>query len=306
MEGSPSRPLQARHPEDLFLAAPRPPPPRLRVGAPRPHRTRRDQAPVRRLEPHPGNANNALKLLRQILNFAVARGHLDANPAREIRPNRRPRMTRFLSGEEIARLRRALDDCSGEWSATPADAAPGPVESIPVATATLTEVLDWHAEAHPDRIHAWIRERENHIETVIYARLREMALDVSGGILDAGVAPGARMALMMPTCAGFLHAFFGILYAGCMPVPIYPPARPSQLADHLRRQSAILANAGAELLVTVPEAQVLAAFLRSKVTSLRAVETVDGRRGRGSPEAAPAPEAGDIAFTSVHAGRQVR
>ena len=47
----------------------------------------------------PGNANNALKLLRQILDFAVARGHLDANPARDIRPNRRPRMTRFLSGE---------------------------------------------------------------------------------------------------------------------------------------------------------------------------------------------------------------
>ena len=32
----------------------------------------------------PGNANNALKLLRQILDFAIARGHLDTNPARDI------------------------------------------------------------------------------------------------------------------------------------------------------------------------------------------------------------------------------
>ena len=32
----------------------------------------------------PGNANNALKLLRQILDFAIARGHLATNPARDI------------------------------------------------------------------------------------------------------------------------------------------------------------------------------------------------------------------------------
>ncbi len=182
------------------------------------------------------------------------------------------------------------------------DAAPGPVVSIPSAAATLTEMLDWHAEAHPGRVHAWLREREDHIETVSYAGLREAALAVSGGILDGGAMPGARVALMLPTCAGFLHAFFGILYAGCVPVPIYPPARPSQLADHLRRQAAILANAGAEWLVTVPEARVLAAFLRSQVASLRAVETVEGLRARGRPEAAPARGAGDVAFLQYTSG----
>ena len=61
----------------------------------------------------PGNANNALKLLRQILNLAIARGHLVTNPARGIAPNRRPQLTRFLSSEEIARLHSALDRHSG-------------------------------------------------------------------------------------------------------------------------------------------------------------------------------------------------
>ena len=69
----------------------------------------------------PGNANNALKLLRQILNLAVARGHLQSNPARDIRPNRRPKLTRFLSTEEIARLHRVLDECSGRESEAQAD-----------------------------------------------------------------------------------------------------------------------------------------------------------------------------------------
>ena len=57
----------------------------------------------------PGGANKGLELLRQILNFAIARGHIETNPARGTRPNRRPKPTRFLSSDEIAHLHEALD-----------------------------------------------------------------------------------------------------------------------------------------------------------------------------------------------------
>ena len=57
----------------------------------------------------PSGANHALALLRQIMNFAVARGHIEKNPAEGIRPNRRPGLTRFLSRAEVGRLHRALD-----------------------------------------------------------------------------------------------------------------------------------------------------------------------------------------------------
>ncbi len=57
----------------------------------------------------PGNANHALALLRQIMNFAGAHGHVGANPARGIKPNPRPALTRFLSREEVERLHAALD-----------------------------------------------------------------------------------------------------------------------------------------------------------------------------------------------------
>ena len=69
----------------------------------------------------PGSANKGLELLRQIVNFAVARGYVEKNPARGIRPNRRPRLTRFLSREEIARLHRALDGRTREADRQPAD-----------------------------------------------------------------------------------------------------------------------------------------------------------------------------------------
>ena len=57
----------------------------------------------------PGNANHALDLLTQIINFAIARGHLETNTARAVKRNRRPVLTRFLSREEISRLHRVLD-----------------------------------------------------------------------------------------------------------------------------------------------------------------------------------------------------
>lgn len=58
----------------------------------------------------PGSANHGLGRLRQIMNFAVACGHVKADPTRGIRLNRGAKLSRFLSREEIARLHRVLDE----------------------------------------------------------------------------------------------------------------------------------------------------------------------------------------------------
>ena len=60
-------------------------------------------------ETAPGGANHALQLLRQILGAALAAGLIETNPAQGIAKNPRPKLTRFLSAEEIDRLHRALD-----------------------------------------------------------------------------------------------------------------------------------------------------------------------------------------------------
>ena len=69
----------------------------------------------------PGAANRAFDMLRQIMNFAVACGHIETSPTRGIRRNRRPALTRFLSREEIARLHRVLDAQTREDSRRQAD-----------------------------------------------------------------------------------------------------------------------------------------------------------------------------------------
>ena len=57
--------------------------------------------------------------------------------------------------------------------------------------------------------------------------------------------------------------------------PIYPPARPSQIEEHLKRQASILRNAQAALLIADKSTSTVARLLRLQVESLRDVVTVD-------------------------------
>jgi len=64
----------------------------------------------------PGGANRTLDVLRQILNHAIACGHLATNPSRSVIRNPRRKLTRFLSRIEISRLHAALDAHRGRGS----------------------------------------------------------------------------------------------------------------------------------------------------------------------------------------------
>jgi len=153
-------------------------------------------------------------------------------------------------------------------------AAPSGVEPIPDSVTTLLEVLEWHVEAHPERTHLVLRADAHDEDVISYRALRDGARRVAAGLHARGHGPGESVAIMLPTSRGFFEAFFGVLLAGGVPVPIYPPARPAQIEDHLRRQAAILSNARATALITLPEARRTAGLLRSLVEGLHTVETV--------------------------------
>src|ERR1700730_2380143 len=90
---------------------------------------------------------------------------------------------------------------------------------------------------------------------------------------------------MLPTCREFFVPFVGKWLAGVLPVPIYPPVRADRIAEYAERQSAILRNAEARLLVTFREAEAVAKLLRPRVPSLRGIVTAaellanEGSRG---------------------------
>ena len=180
--------------------------------------------------------------------------------------------------------------------------APGGV--APETASTLNDVLNWHISVTPDRTHIRILDDAGGPVDLTYAALHQEAAAVAAGLIAHDVMPGERVAIMLPTCRAYFATFAGVVLVGAVPVPVYPPARPSQLADHLRRTTGILANAGATMLVTVPEAVSLGHLLRSNVETLRHVVIPESLTGAGedAPPSLPRPRPDDLALVQYTSG----
>ncbi len=138
---------------------------------------------------------------------------------------------------------------------------------------TLVDVLHWHAQRHPARTHVLFQRSARETVAFTYAELLSKARHVAAGLRDRGVRAGDFVALMLPTGLEFFQSFYGILLVGAVPVPIYPPTRPGQVEDHLRRQAGILQNCEAVALVSFDAARLVAHILSGLVPSLRVVTT---------------------------------
>jgi len=147
------------------------------------------------------------------------------------------------------------------------------VDAAPSEARTLLGALDWHARRSPNRIHVVLCEESGEERPLTYGALASEAKMLAAGLQQRGLAAGDHVAVMLPTGIDFLRSFFGVLYAGGAPVPIYPPVRASRIEEHLRRQAAILDNAQATMLITAPELRTTAAMLKHFVPSLRCIET---------------------------------
>ena len=181
-------------------------------------------------------------------------------------------------------------------------AAEAPIAAQPVVAAaeakTLIEALEWHVARNPDRVHVTVLQDESTVlATMTYGELAQAARAVAAGLIVRDVAPLDRVALMLPTGTEFFAAFLGTLYAGAVPVPIYPPMQLSQLEEYLRRQTKILRNAEAKVLVTVPEALRLGGLLRGLVPSLRGIESVSNLAS--APMGTPLPAFNDPGATAL-------
>jgi 1-acyl-sn-glycerol-3-phosphate acyltransferase len=184
------------------------------------------------------------------------------------------------------------------------DAAAGAMAGaagIPHRAATLLDVLEWHVAVQPQRVHVLLYEDGEPVP-LAYDALLHAGREVAGGLLREGVVPGDRVAIMLPTGMDYLVSFFGTLLAGAVPVPIYPPARPSQIEDHLRRHAGILANAGVALLIAPPEALPVARLLRMHVESLHAHVTVAQLRAHAAAPGRLAVRGEDIAYLQYTSG----
>ena len=178
--------------------------------------------------------------------------------------------------DTVSDLLRALEQ-AGQLGATiqAMPAAPS-LAAVPAAAEarTLLDVLEWHVAQHPERLHVTVLEDDTTaVGALTYGQLAKAARIMASGLIERDIMPGDRVALMLPTGIDFFTAFFAILYAGAVPVPIYPPMQRSQIEDYARRQAGILRNAGARMLITVPEALRLGTLLQGLVGTLTSIES---------------------------------
>ncbi|MCY4076970.1 MAG: AMP-binding protein [Acidobacteria bacterium] len=173
----------------------------------------------------------------------------------------------------------------------------------PAGARSIVDALAWHVERAGDRTHIHLRQEDGSETPLSYAWLWDEASKVASGIAARGLRRGDAVAIMLRTEPRFFPTFVGTLMAGCVPVPLYPPFRADRIVEYARRQTAILQNAGARLLVTFREVERLAGLLTRQVASLESVAGADGLPGEpGQPRAAAGDDPALIQYTSGSTG----
>jgi acyl carrier protein len=174
----------------------------------------------------------------------------------------------------------------------------------PTSAASLIDVLARHAEADPGRVHIHLLEKDSG-QGITYGQLYEEAAAVAAGLAEMGLRRYDTVAIMLPSGADFFYAFFGVMLAGGIPVPIYPPTRPDRIEDYVRSQIQALGGAGIRFMLSFAEVRAVVQILRVNLPSLVDVTTVrelrkaKGRLGIGSVKPA---ENAVLQFTSGSTG----
>ena len=171
----------------------------------------------------------------------------------------------------------------------------------PEQAQTLVEALEYHVERQPERLTVFLYEDQKE-HRLAYQDLWDGAMRYAARLADHGVGPGQTVAIMLPTSQEYLFCFYGVLLAGGIPVPLYPPARLATIEDHMTRHVGVLKSARASVMVTIPEAKPLAWLLRAQVESLRAVMVPADFTGDASGFAPVRGRSGHIAFLQYTSG----
>lgn len=174
--------------------------------------------------------------------------------------------------------------------------------AAPETLATLTDVLAWHAAQQGERVHLYVSDGDAETSSLTYGALRHRSSRIAAGLAARGVEPGARVALMLPTGEAFFESFLGVIMAGAVPAPIYPPWRLLRLEEHLRRQARILQKAGATLMITFDEALPAGRLIRDHAPSLQGVVTSGDLARSDGPACNAAARPEDLALLQFTSG----
>src|SRR6186713_1341494 len=97
----------------------------------------------------------------------------------------------------------------------------------------LSSVLEHPARLTPDRVAITCGPQQ-----LTYAELNDKATQVAAGLHAMGIRAGDHVALSCPNVPWFPLAYFGILKAGAVVVPLNVLLKPREIAYHLKDSDA--------------------------------------------------------------------
>jgi fatty-acyl-CoA synthase len=140
---------------------------------------------------------------------------------------------------------------------------------------------------------------------VSWSALRSQAMVRAAHFRKAGLTPGQRVAIVLPEGQDFIPAFLGAVWAGLVPVPLYPPLSLGKLDSYIDTLAAILARATPSILVTTSQLQQVLWSGASRCRSIQGVLTAE-ELARPAPngidQSAATISGEDIAFVQFTSG----
>ena len=115
-------------------------------------------------------------------------------------------------------------------------------------------------------------QKEQHYS---FERLREEAMKRAAHLRARGMKKGDRLAMVIPDGEDFVPTFFGAVWAGIVPVPLYPPLSLGKLDSYAETMVAILQKAKPTHMATDAKVQKVLWAGLSKVPSLVGVILTD-------------------------------
>lgn len=131
---------------------------------------------------------------------------------------------------------------------------------MPTTPTLLTSFLSEAAGRTPDALA--VLDNQTRLN---YGALHDTAARIAAHLADAGVSAGDRVILCMPNSAAFGAAFWGIVSAGAVAVPLNPGTKPAKLAFILGNCKPKVIIAGAETIATVQSAMAAAGMRLSVI-----------------------------------------
>src|SRR5262245_53863482 len=142
-------------------------------------------------------------------------------------------------------------------------------------------------------------EHDGYSTRLTYADLLERALRGAGTLTAAGLEPGDRVALVVPEVAGFIQAFFGILAAGLVPVPLVPPAQAGDISTFGRQSRQLLAASRAAAVITTKDvAPLMDLAYAARAPQLVTLDALAAGRALPAPVCVPSTSTALVQFTS--------